>query len=90
MLEFPMCEAFGNCSGLDCRDSFNDSASFVVTKCQDPVTVDVTISTVESLGNILFQQQFEKSATISVSRGGNTITIAVMMSQEDDNLEFEV
>ena len=79
----PECEAFGDCSGLTCQLQYiAGSASFVVTKCQDPVSVDFRINA----SSIDYQQQFDQSGSVSY----NGVVIVVQMSRNDTFLDFMV
>ena len=73
------CLPFANCSGAQCNlTSTRGHASFVVHKCQDPVTVDLSVV----MGNSIFRRQFNRSESVS----GMFIT----MSRNATHLHFEV
>ena len=85
----PQCTSLGNCTGLTCEQRGNalngSSATFVVTKCEDPVSVDLRIQS--STADIL-QQTFNQSSTAPLGSGGNTLSVD--MQRNASHLQFQV
>lgn len=82
------CNALGTCSGAVCQLSgtnANSDASFVVTKCVDPVMVDVRVQS-RMTGDVSIQQGFNHSD--SVFLGGTSLY--VKMGRNATDLQFEV
>ena len=56
------CLPFANCSGAKCNmTNLSGYASFIVHKCQDPVTVDLSVVT----GDSVFHRRFNQTETVS-------------------------
>ena len=73
------CLPFANCSGAQCNITYPEGrASFLVHKCQDPVTVDLSVVT----GNSVFHRQFNHSESVS--------DMFITMSRNATHLHFEV
>ena len=88
------CETVGNCSGLQCPLTVgalnNYVASFTVTKCRDPVTVDLNIAGPmdADVQQTLLSRQFTRSEVVVLI--GNSETISVTMSRNASHLTFQV
>jgi len=78
------CLSFTNCTGAQCNITYpRGHASFVVHKCQDPVTVDLTVVT----QNSNFQQRFDHSETVFPQF---LDSLHIRMSRNTTHLHFEV
>ena len=78
------CLPFANCSGAKCN--MTDSrgyASFIVHKCQDPVTIDLSVATEDSV----FQRRFNQSETVSSDQGSH---MRISISRNATHLYLEV
>ena len=93
-----LCEPVGNCTGLMCLlqgGNFDGStASFQVRKCQDPVVVDLMITS--SDGTVGFQREFNSSQTVfdvyhsAASGQGVTINVTATVARNATHLNFSV
>ena len=79
--EHPNCTSFGDCYQLFCWDPHNNYAYFIVNQCEDPVTVDVGVSSPP------FQHQYNRSET-EVGIDGTPFT--AIMARNASHLELEV
>ena len=77
------CLTFANCSGAQCTYQ-GGHASFIVHKCQDPVTVDLRVVTSWSS----FQQRFYHSDVANVSASWSYVD--VRMLRNATHLYFQV
>ena len=87
---YPLCQPVGNCTGLMCQlqnGLFSGSvASFQVRKCQDPVVVELLITS--SDGMVGFQREFSGSRT--VYDGTQLVKVQVTMARNATYLNFSV
>ena len=81
---YPQCTTLGTCSGAQCQLSDN-IATFVVSKCVDPVQVDLTIQSRTS-GEVRVQQRLNQSD--SLFSGGSSLHVE--MGRNATDLQFEV
>ena len=58
-------------------------ASFIVHKCQDPVTIDLSVATEDSV----FQRRFNQSETVSSDQGSH---MHISISRNATHLYLEV
>ena len=88
----PLCQPVGNCTGLMCQlqnGLFNGSvASFQVRKCQDPVVVELLITS--SDGTVGFQREFNRSQTVFDTLQTQVIGVQVTMARNATYLNFSV
>jgi len=69
--------------------SFNGSvASFQVRKCQDPVVVELLITS--SNGTVEFQREFNRSRTFYADWGTQLVKVQVTMARNATYLNFSV
>lgn len=82
-----MCEAFGNCSGMQCQQfqDFSGFASFTVDKCQDPVAIQLHVFSTDDAG-IDFQEEFVNSRTTVY----NGLNVFVEMMRDFTTLNVSV
>jgi len=79
------CLSFTNCTGAQCNITYpSGHASFVVHKCQDPVTVDLTVVT----QNSNFQRRFNHSEFANISVYWPLVPVT--MSRNATHLHFGV
>ena len=78
------CVALGTCSGVQCQLS-DSVASFAVTKCVDPVVVDVRLQS-RSTGQVSVQRAFNQSDSVIVEGG----SLYVEVGRNATDLLFEV
>ena len=87
----PLCQPV-NCTGLMCQlqnGSFNGSvASFQVRKCQDPVVVELLITS--SDGTVGFQREFNRSQTVFDTLQTQVVKVQVTMARNATYLNFSV
>ena len=87
---YPLCQPVGNCTGLMCQlqnVSFSGSvASFQVRKCQDPVVVELLITSGD--GTVGFQREFSGSRT--VYDGTQLVKVQVTMARNATYFNFSV
>ena len=93
-----LCQPVGNCTGLMCLlegGNFDGStASFQVRKCQDPVVMDVVITS--SDGTVGFQRGFNRTQTVldvyrsAANEQGATIRVTVTVARNATHLNFSV
>lgn len=85
----PQCSSLGNCTGLRCdqRGGVLDgsSATFVVTKCVDPVAVDLSV---ESSGGAVDQRTFTQNGSALYTAG--SVNVSVGMWRNASHLLFQV
>ena len=81
---YPQCTTLGTCSGAQCQLSDN-IATFVVTKCVDPVQVDLTVQSRTS-GEVRVQNRLNQSD--SLFSGGSSLYVE--MGRNATDLQFEV
>ena len=84
---YPQCTPHGNCTGLACQQTTGGSrytASFVVTKCVDPVTVDLLV---DAGGGSSDRQRFNGSANATFAGSGE---VTVDMRRNASRLQFAV
>ena len=89
---FQICEALGNCTGLQCQlqQPLSGASSFaVIQKCEDPITVAVEVNI--NAGTVQVQQQYqvmteEQRRMINSDLG----TIFVTTSRNDTYMNFMV
>ena len=81
---YPQCTTLGTCSGAQCQLSDN-IATFVVSKCVDPVQVDLTIQSRTS-GEVRVQQRLNQSDSLFNGRS----SLHVEMGRNATDLQFEV
>ena len=78
------CLPFANCSGAKCNmTNSRGYASFIVHKCQDPVTVDLSVVTED----LVFQRQFNQSEIVSSDQGPH---MRISISRNASHLYLEV
>ena len=86
----PLCQPVGNCTGLMCQLQnrfFNGSvASFQVRKCQDPVVVELLITS--SNGTVGFQREFNRSQTVFDTLQTQVVRVQVTMVRNATYLNF--
>lgn len=78
LLNVPLCQPWGNCSGLQCL-----KASFVVFKCEDPVIVQLT------LPNVLVTNFTVVNSIETVLLPNNSV-LAASVQRDNNNLYFNV
>ena len=87
----PLCQPV-NCTGLMCQlqnGPFNGSvASFQVRKCQDPVVVELLITS--SDGTVGFQREFNRSQTVFDTLQTQVVRVQVTMARNATYLNFSV
>jgi hypothetical protein len=81
---YPRCTALGTCSGAQCQ-LLDNIATFVVTKCLDPVAVDLTVQSRTS-GEVRVQQRLNQSDSLFIGRN----SLHVEMGRNATDLQFEV
>ena len=81
---YPQCTTLGTCSGAQCQLSDN-VATFVVTKCADPVLVNLSVQSRRS-GEAGVRHQL--SHTDSLFLGGSSLYVE--MGRNATDLQFEV
>lgn len=82
------CSALGTCLGALCQLSgtyVNYDASFVVTKCVDPVMVDVRVQS-RTTGQVDIQRGFNHSDSAFIGR----TSLYVELGRNATDLQFEV
>ena len=88
----PLCEPVGTCTGLMCQlqnGLFNGSvASFQVRKCQDPVVIELLITS--SDGTVGFQRNFSRSQAVFDTLQAQVIRVQVTMARNATYLNFSV
>ena len=88
----PLCQPVGNCTGLMCQlqnELFNGSvASFQVCKCQDPVVVELLITS--SDGTVGSRKEFSRSQTVFDTLQAQLIRVQVTMARNATYLNFSV
>lgn len=90
LVQNPVCTSVGNCTGLQCEQSNGlldgSSVSFVVNKCEDPITVDLVI---QSKALTLNLRGYTQSDVIFL--GGNLSNILLIQMQRNaSDLQFQV
>ena len=81
---YPQCTSLGTCSGAQCQLSDN-VATFVVTKCADPVTVDLRVQS-RTTGDVIVERALSHSDSLFL--GGSSLYAE--MARNATDLQFEV
>lgn len=81
---YSQCSSIGGCSAAQCEIP-DTLVTFVVTKCVDPVVVDVTVRS-RSTGRVSVRRSFNHSDNILI--GGTSLN--VVMGRNATDLQFEV
>ena len=85
---YPQCTALGTCSGAQCQVNDNYLVTFAVTKCLDPVVVDVTLRSIASTGEVNVQRSFNHSDSVFI--GGSSLYVEMGRNATDLRVEVGV
>ena len=83
------CQPWGNCTGLNCHNSYLDkNVSFVIDKCSDPMVVFVTVY--DSASSTILKQMVYNSSDDTTVRDDSDYELTITFGRTISHAHIQV